>query len=157
MWILKLFKVRQKGGETAQQECLSPSEVNADFTARGDGGRRVDGSHFHPSGCSSRNNRIAAGLFPPMWLRSLLAFLSLQRLLVTLSKQIKGHMIRRGRTLGPFQPPGPAAKQHAGTERTQRSCEKRKRRECFGFFVFFLAAAIQEGKKKEPPQRVVSR
>lgn len=33
------------------------------------------------------------------------SLVSLQPLLVTLSKQIKGHMIRRGRTLGPIQQP----------------------------------------------------
>ncbi|KAF3851326.1 hypothetical protein F7725_013098, partial [Dissostichus mawsoni] len=53
-----------------------------------------------------------------------------QPLLVTLSKQIKGHTIRRGQTLGPIQQCGPKA--YNTWAQTEKDREKGKRKKSVG-------------------------
>lgn len=60
----------------------------------------------------------------------LLVLLSSQPVLVTLSKQIKGHMIRRGRTLGLIQQPGPVCNTWA-----PRTTKRNETRESLGLSV----------------------
>lgn len=68
---------------------------------------------------------------PQLWLGCLWALFPSQPLLVTLSKQIKGHMIRRGRTLGPIQQPGPIAKNPwAPRNSEEKTKRKEKRKSC---------------------------
>lgn len=56
----------------------------------------------------------------------LLSRCSLQALLVTLSKQIKGHSIRKGRAKGPIQLPGPAAYSTWATGKREKKDKKER-------------------------------
>lgn len=67
--------------------------------------------------------------FLMLWLGFLF---SSQPLLVTLSKQIKGHMIRRGRTLGSIQQPSPIEYNTWATRNTEKKAERKENRKSFG-------------------------
>lgn len=86
-----------------------------------------------------------AGL-PLLWLGCLLALFSLQPLLVTLSKQIKGHMIRRGRTLGPIQQPGPIAYNTWAQRNAEKKTERKEKRKSFGPSVCLDKSLESSGK-----------
>lgn len=88
--------------------------------------------------------------FPQLWPGCLLALPSLQPLLVTLSKQIKGHMIRRGRTLGPIQQPGPIVYNTWAPRNTEKDGKKGNKEE------FRPQCVSRQAKRRESFVKVFS-